>query len=55
MHGKFPIDSNGDGNEGSRNQTKIERFQPIELGKGRTEEGADRLDQGLAADRLDQA
>ncbi|KAG5534385.1 hypothetical protein RHGRI_022494 [Rhododendron griersonianum] len=51
MHGKFPIDSDGDGNEGSQNQPKIERFQPIELGNGRIEEGADRLDQGLAARR----
>ncbi|KAG5540846.1 hypothetical protein RHGRI_020925 [Rhododendron griersonianum] len=51
MHGKFPIDSNGDGNEGSRNQPKIERFQPIGLRKGRIEEGADRLEQGLAARR----
>ncbi|KAG5542811.1 hypothetical protein RHGRI_015797 [Rhododendron griersonianum] len=51
MHGKFPIDSDGDGNEGSRNQPKNERFQPIGLGKGRAEEGANRLDQGLAARR----
>ncbi|KAG5546523.1 hypothetical protein RHGRI_018640 [Rhododendron griersonianum] len=34
MHGKFPIDSNGDGNEGSRNQQKIERFSRSDWERG---------------------